>query len=157
MSTSSVANPAVIREATDSDVPRVIALLEASSLPTVGIAEGLCSLIVAEHDGEIVGVVGLEACCAQYALLRSTAVADSWRGRGLGRQLVQRAIAEAETRGVEALYLLTTTAETYFPSFGFTRASRDDVPAEIRATDEFTGACPVSATVMSLCLTQTNT
>jgi amino-acid N-acetyltransferase len=140
----------VIRHAVDGDLPRVMKLLAASSLPTVGIAEGLCSLLVAEHDGAIVGVVGLEACCDRYALLRSTAVADGWRGRGLGRQLVQRAIAEGEARGIEALYLLTTTAETYFPSFGFTRVSRDIVPEEIRATDEFTGACPASATVMSL-------
>lgn len=144
----------VIRPAVASDLPRVITLLEASSLPTVGINEGLCSLIVAEHAGEIVGVVGLEACCDRYALLRSTAVADAWRSRGLGRQLVHRAISDAEARGIDALYLLTTTAETYFPSFGFTRIGRDEVPAEIRATDEFTGACPASATVMSLSLAE---
>lgn len=157
MSSAPALNAAVIRPAVADDVPGVIALLEASSLPTVGIADGLCSLIVAEHERTIVGVVGLEACCDRYALLRSTAVTDSWRGRGLGRQLVQRAIAEAEARGIEALYLLTTTAESYFPSFGFSRVSRDDVPAEIRATDEFAGACPAWATVMSLCLTTTGT
>jgi len=146
----------VIRPANADDVPSVVELLEASLLPTVGIADGLCSLIVAEYDGAIVGVVGLEACCNRYALLRSTAVADAWRGRGVGRQLVHRAIGEAEARGIEALYLLTTTAETYFPSFGFAQVSREDVPAEIRATDEFTGACPASATVMSLCLTDSS-
>jgi amino-acid N-acetyltransferase len=141
-----------LRPAVDSDLPRVIALLEASSLPTVGIAEGLCSLIVAEQDDAIVGVVGLETCCDRYALLRSTAVAESWRGRGLGRQLVQRAISEAEVQGIEALFLLTTTAETYFPSFGFARIAREEVPAEVRASAEFSGACPASATVMSLSL-----
>lgn len=154
MTTTVDSTAPVIRSAVDSDVSRVMALLSASSLPTVGIAEGLCSLIVADHDDTIVGVVGLETCCDRYALLRSTAVADNWRGRGLGRQLVQRAIAEAEARGIEALYLLTTTAETYFPSFGFAPVSRDAVPAEIRATEEFTGACPASATAMSLCLTE---
>jgi amino-acid N-acetyltransferase len=146
-------NRPTIRAARPTDLARVTALLEASSLPTVGIDEGLCSLIVAEHDGAIVGVVGLEACCTRYALLRSTAVANEWRGRGLGRQLVQRAINEAESRGIHALYLLTTTAETYFPSFGFKRIERDVVPPEIRATEEFASACPASATVMSLCLT----
>ncbi len=30
-----------------------------------------------------------------------------------------RAIGDAEARGAKALYLLTTTAESYFPSFGF--------------------------------------
>ncbi|HEY4129432.1 MAG TPA: arsenic resistance N-acetyltransferase ArsN2 [Gemmatimonadaceae bacterium] len=144
-----------IRPAVDGDLRRVLALLEASALPTVGIAEGLCSLIVAEHDGAIVGVVGLEARSDRYALLRSTAVDEAWRGKGLGRRLVERAIAQALVRGVDALYLLTTTAETYFPSFGFTPVARDTVPEELRATEEFTGACPASATVMSLCLTET--
>jgi N-acetylglutamate synthase-like GNAT family acetyltransferase len=80
--------------------------------------------------------------------LRSVTVEPSWRSRGLGRALVTRAVAEAEVRGVDALYLLTTTAEHYFPAFGFTRTSREAVPADIRATAEFRVACPASATVM---------
>lgn len=46
------------------------------------------------------------------------------------------------------MYLLTTTAERYFPSLGFRVTPRDAVPDEIRATGEFKGACPASATVM---------
>jgi len=91
--------------------------------------------------------VGLEAC-GEYALLRSTAVSPDWRGRGVGRRLVERAVARAESQGIRALYLLTTTAESYFPSFGFQVTTRDTVPAEVQATDEFRGACPASATVM---------
>ena len=144
----------IIRAATDSDLASVTALLEASGLPTVGVAEALCGFIVAESGEDIVGVVGIEACCDRYALLRSTAVADSWRGRGLGRKLVERAIGEAEAKGIEALYLLTTTAETYFPSFGFSHVSRDNVPDEIKATEEFRSACPASAAVMTLCLSE---
>jgi amino-acid N-acetyltransferase len=59
-----------------------------------------------------------------------------------------RVIADAEARGIRALYLLTTTAERYFPSFGFRPITRDAVPAEVRATVEFQSACPASATVM---------
>jgi N-acetylglutamate synthase-like GNAT family acetyltransferase len=62
---------------------------------------------------------------------------------------VTRAIAEAEARGAKALYLLTTTADAYFPSFGFTVTTRDAVPEDIRDTAEFKGACPDSATVMT--------
>jgi amino-acid N-acetyltransferase len=67
----------------------------------------------------------------------------------VARQLVEQIIARAESRGTNALYLLTTTAERYFPSFGFEKTTRDAVPPEIQATDEFRGACPASATVMS--------
>lgn len=95
-------------------------------------------------------MVGLELCCEEYALLRSTAVAPDWRGTGLGRRLVTHVIAEAESRGIKALYLLTTTAERYFPSFGFVKTQRDAVPDEVKQSVEFREACPASATVMSL-------
>ena len=142
-----------LRAARETDLTNVTALLTSSSLPTVGVAEALSGFIVAESEGDIVGVVGLEMCCDRYALLRSTAVADAWRGRGLGRKLVERAVAEAEAKGLEALYLLTTTAESYFPSFGFSPTQRDQVPDAVRATEEFQSACPASATVMTLSLT----
>lgn len=148
---------ATIRRAQSSDLPAVERLLVASHLPTVGVAEALPGFLVAEHDGSLVGVVGVEDCCREYALLRSTAVAPEWRSRGLGRQLVERAIADAEGRGTKALYLLTTTAERYFPSFGFHTTTRDAVPQEVRATTEFRDTCPASATVMELELSPTRT
>lgn len=140
-----------IRAATPADLPAVEALLTASQLPTAGVAESLDAFLVAEASDGIVGVVGMETC-DEYGLLRSTAVATEWRGRGVARQLVERIIAAAERRGIHALYLLTTTAETYFPSFGFAVTSRDAVPGPIRSTEEFRSACPASATVMCLSL-----
>lgn len=139
-----------LRPATREDLVAVESLLTANSLPTEGVAQALEGFIVAESDKQLVGVVGIESCCNEYALLRSTAVDAEWRGRGLGRKLLERAIADAESRGIHALYLLTTTAEHYFPSFGFTRTTRDMVPKEVRASSEFTTACPASATVMIL-------
>ncbi len=139
---------ATVRPARPGDLPRVEALLATSDLPLDGVAETFDTFVVAEHDGALVGVAGLEVCC-DNALLRSVAVAGDWRSRGLGRQLVTRVIAEAEARGIRALYLLTTTAEHYFPSFGFATVARDAVPADVRATREFAGACPASATVMA--------
>jgi amino-acid N-acetyltransferase len=150
MATTTGAEPYTIRQATKDDLLRVIELLESSSLPTAGVAEALSGFLVAEREEGIIGSVGIESCGDRFALLRSTAVRDEWRGRGLGRQLVERAIAAAEANGVEALYLLTTTAERYFPSFGFERIDRADVPDAVRATEEFSSACPTTATVMAL-------
>ena len=95
-----------------------------------------------------VGVAGLELC-GDSALLRSVAVADGWRSRGVGRALVHRVIADAESRGLHALYLLTTTAEHYFPSFGFVPIERASAPAAIQQTGEFRGACPDSAVALA--------
>lgn len=140
--------PAVVRPATAGDLPRIERLLTASSLPLGGVKESLGDFVVAEAGQDIVGVAGLEICCDD-ALLRSVAVAPEWRSRGVGRQLVMRAIAGAEARGLRALYLLTTTAEQYFPSFGFRQVARDEVPHPVRQTEEFSSACPASATVMA--------
>jgi N-acetylglutamate synthase-like GNAT family acetyltransferase len=137
-----------VRPAAPTDFPAVERLLLASGLPLDGVRESLPSFVVAEAGDEIVGVAGLEVC-GEHALLRSVAVADTWRSRGVGRALVTRLIADAEARGIHALYLLTTTAEHYFPSFGFRAITRDAVPEEVRATAEFRSACPASATVMT--------
>lgn len=143
---------ATLRAATVADLPAIEQLLAASGLPTGGVAEAIGGFVVAEDAGDardIVGVVGLEACGDQYALLRSTAVAPEWRGTGLGRQLVEHAIARAQAAGLDAIYLLTTTAERYFPAFGFETIARESVPGAVRATGEFRGMCPATATVMS--------
>lgn len=144
-----------LRLASHMDAARVTSLLTSAGLPLDGVHEALPCFVVAEDAGEIIGVAGIEACgtSGEHALLRSVAVAPEWRKRGLGRTLVTRTIAEAEARGVKALYLLTTTAESYFPTFGFTTTTRDAVPEDVKATAEFQGACPASATVMVRALT----
>ncbi|MEK7403426.1 MAG: arsenic resistance N-acetyltransferase ArsN2, partial [Gemmatimonadota bacterium] len=140
-----------IRAASQGDLPAVERLLTASQLPLDGVRESFTDFIVAESNGDIVGAAGLEIC-RDDALLRSVAVHTDWRGKGVGRALVTRAIADAEARGINALYLLTTTAEHYFPTLGFSKVTRDDVPADVRATKEFTTACPDSAVAMKRAL-----
>ena len=62
--------------------------------------------------------------------------------------MVERYGDGASRPELDIFWTLTTTAESYFPSFGFQVTTRDTVPAEVQATDEFRGACPASATVM---------
>jgi amino-acid N-acetyltransferase len=144
---TAIAPGTTIRPAAPDDLPAVERLLADSSLPLDGVREAFGDFVVADTGEDIVGVAGLEVCC-DNALLRSVAVRADWRSHGLGRALVTRVISDAEARGIRALYLLTTTADRYFPSFGFHTIARDDVPADLRATAEFTSACPASATVM---------
>ena len=136
-----------VRPAAPDDFAAVERLLAASDLPLDGVPEALSGFVVAEVGGDVVGVAGLEVCC-DNALLRSVAVSSAWRSHGLGRALVTRVISDAEARGIRALYLLTTTAERYFPSFGFRQITREEVPTDVRATTEFHSACPASAVVM---------
>jgi amino-acid N-acetyltransferase len=136
-----------IRPAGEADLAGIEQLLTQNDLPLDGVREALGTFVVAEAEGDLVGVAGLEICCDD-ALLRSVAVTPEWRSRGVGRALVTRALSDAEARGIRALYLLTTTAERYFPSFGFKQIERDEVPEAVRATKEFMVACPASAAVM---------
>lgn len=150
---ASIPEALTIRPATPADLPRIEQLLVANALPTAGVADAVSGFLIAELNGLLAGVAGVEAR-GRTGLLRSVAVDSSWRDRGLGRRLVERTIAEATARRMTALYLLTTTAERYFPTFGFIPVTRDAVPASVRDTVEFNGACPASATVMMLNLSE---
>jgi amino-acid N-acetyltransferase len=136
-----------LRTASSADLESVFSLLDRSGLPTAGVADNFSQFLVAEADGRLVGVVGLELY-GESALLRSAAVEESWRGSSVGRVLVERALDLARERGIEDVYLLTTTAENYFPKFGFVCVCRDEVAQGIRSSVEFQTACPASATVM---------
>lgn len=146
------------RAATIDDATSVMRLLKDAHLPTAGVAEMFAQdasqFLLATAARDIVGVAGIEVCC-NNALLRSVAVREDWQRKGLGQALVKRAVCEAETRGIHALYLLTMTAEHYFPRLGFETISRDRVPREIAETLEFTSVCPASAIVMAKLLEAT--
>jgi amino-acid N-acetyltransferase len=136
-----------LRRAVRADQEAVAALLRDLELPTDGVADWLERFWVAEDQGRVVGVAGMERY-RDTGLLRSVAVAPDWRGTGLGRTLVDHVLEEGRTAGVRDVYLLTTTAEHYFPRLGFVCVDRDSVPQGLRASAEFTGACPASAVVM---------
>jgi amino-acid N-acetyltransferase len=128
-------------------LPSVLALLDRSKLPSAGVAEALPHFVIAENEGELVGVAGLEVY-GESALLRSVAVDESWRGSGVGGTLIERALSVTRERGINDVFLLTTTAEHYFPRFGFACVSRDSVSKAVQESAEFKGACPASAIVM---------
>lgn len=139
----------VIGPAAPADEADILRLVEACGLPPDGLSEHLGNALVARADGRIVACAALEIS-RDGALLRSVAVDETWRGSGLGQQMVRAALALARERGVSAVFLLTTTAEGFFPRFGFVRVPRAAVPESVRASVEFQSACPASAVVMSL-------
>ena len=137
----------VIRTATSGDLTAVRQLLAANSLPVDGVEENFPGFIVAEEKGAIVGAIGIERY-GPAALLRSAVVSRELRGTGLGSRLVEEILARASAQGIRDIYLLTTTADEYFPRFGFGRAARVNVPESVKVSREFQGACPDTAVVM---------
>lgn len=136
-----------IERATHEDAGALLALMERADLPTDGLSDHLDAALVARDGDRIVGSAAIEIY-ADGGLLRSVAVDADRRGTGLGARLTTAAIDEARRRKLAALYLLTTTAERFFPRFGFEPIARDQVPASVQGSIEFRGACPASAIVM---------
>jgi len=137
----------VFEAAAPTDTQAILALLVQAGLPTEGLLEHLPHAIVARKGGRLVGIAALEIY-ADGALLRSVAVEATARGSGLGHRLTERALKSADARQLSAVYLLTTTAERFFPRFGFEQITRADVPASVQESVEFKSACPASAIVM---------
>lgn len=134
-----------LRATRAADLPAVVELLEVCGLPTGDLAEAmLASFCVADEDGGVVGVMGLEVF-GTCALLRSLAVNPDQRGRGCAAQLVDWCEAEARRRGVETAYLLTTTAAAYFRRRGYTDVPREAVPTTVAGHAQFRSLCPASA------------
>jgi amino-acid N-acetyltransferase len=125
-----------------------VQLLAAAQLPTEDLTTAHCEhFFFAGSATEPTGLVGLELF-GNVALLRSLVVAPDKRGTGEGAALLRHAEDHARARGVETLYLLTTTAESFFSKHGYQRAPRDSAPSAIRATREFSGICPASSAFM---------
>lgn len=136
-----------IERARLTDAPAIHALLRRSELPQDGIDAHLATALVVRDGVTIVGCAALEVYGAQ-ALLRSVAVDARAQGQGWGQQLTQAALDLARTTRVREVYLLTETARTFFPRFGFRPIERAAVPVAVQQSVEFTHACPASALVM---------
>ena len=124
------------------------ALLHAQGLPVSDITdEHLGHFFYSGSDGSPTGLVGIEIYGAD-ALLRSLVVADTARTQGLGSSLVEHAEGYAASRQVSAMYLLTTTAESFFRRRGYRCIDRAEAPPAIQSTREFARLCPASAAFM---------
>ena len=133
-----------------ADLPAMQAFLQAMSLPTAGLhAAPRSGYLLVKDAGVLIGLAGLEVH-GTVGLLRSVAVDPRHRSRGLAAQLVTQAIGYARQVHLTDLYLLTTTAQSYFPRFGFVAVPRSAAPAALHASEELQGACPASAILMHL-------
>ena len=86
-------------------------------------------LLVAEDAGTVVGVLqvtyipGLTYQGGERAQIEGVRVAASHRGRGVGREMIERAIERARTRGCRLVQLTTDKrrpdAHRFYESLGF--------------------------------------
>lgn len=131
------------------DLPEILSLLDRAKLPRAGVQEHLSDFVVAREGRRIVGCAALERY-GSNALLRSVVVDVTMRGLGLGQQLTRALLDRAGRFKLARVYLLTETAQQFFPRFGFRTIQRDAVDAAVRQSVEFTTACPAGAVAMAL-------
>lgn len=135
--------------APESPSEELLSLLAQCALPIADISPtSPPQFFGVRSGGALVAVVGLEIHCT-FGLLRSLAVLPSFRERGFARSLVSFAESFAVSRGVDTLFLLTTTAERFFLALGYQPAARSAAPEVIQATAQFAGLCPTSSAFLS--------
>jgi amino-acid N-acetyltransferase len=126
-----------------------VALLAAEGLPVMDLTDAhLEHFFYTGPDGSPTALVGLEMYAAD-ALLRSLVVVPHARTQGLGSAIVRHAEDYAAARHVQAIYLLTTTAESFFERQGYRRVDRTQAPPSIQSTREFASLCPASSAFMT--------
>lgn len=103
--------------------------------------------IAESPNHELVAVIGLEFE-EKIGLLRSLAVNSTSRGLGTEKLLVKTVEDYARSQSICELFLLTTTANIFFQNAGYTVFPKENVPAFIRQTTEFSFICPESSICM---------
>jgi len=140
-----------------SSLEELTELLALCDLPTAEISLSQPFQFFGIRVGGALGAaVGLELY-PPVGLLRSLAVRPALRKHGFANALVAHAESFAAARGVERLFLLTTTAGDFFAKRGYAPTSRIEAPPVIQATSEFAGLCPSSSAFLSRTLGPVNT
>jgi amino-acid N-acetyltransferase len=127
----------MIRPATIDDVPAMQGVINSHAelgkmlfKSLAQLYENLRDFAVYELDGEVVACVGLAILWADLAEVRSLAVEESARGRGIGTRLVEWCIVEAERLQIRKLMSLTYE-ERFFRRLGFEVVDKETLPIKV--------------------------
>ena len=80
--------------------------------------------------GELVGVVGLHPVAEDLAEIRSLAVLENLKGKGVGRKLVEACLADAKSLGLTRVFALTYQTG-FFKKMGFEAVEKMTLPQKI--------------------------
>lgn len=130
-------NDLSIRPATIADVPRIQEIINSHAelgkmlfKSYAQLYEDLRDFGVYVADGRVVGCVALTIIWADLAEVRSLAVDDAFRGRGIGRALVEWSVEEARRLGIARLMALTYE-QAFFSKLGFRVVPKETLPLKV--------------------------
>ncbi len=145
-------NERIIFEAADgSDSAAVLQILCEAGLPSDGVIEHLGDFTLTRDKlARLIGVAGVEHY-GKIGLLRSVAVVAEWQKSGVGSQIVAEVLQKAQTKGIEEIILLTTTAKGFFARrFNFSETVRGNYDEILYNSAEWSLPRCSSAVVMQL-------
>ena len=126
-----------IREAKISDVKTIHALISSYAerdrmlfCPMSDIYEKLQTFNVAVIDGNVVGCCALEIIWSNLAEIKSLAVDQTKKEKGIGRMLVTAAIEQAVRLGVPKVFALTLEPD-FFEKLGFEIVEKETLPMKV--------------------------
>ena len=127
----------MIRPATIHDVPRISDVINSHAelgkmlfKSYADLYENLRDFAVYELDGQVVGCTALAIIWADLAEVRSLAVDDRFRGRGIGSELVKWCVAEARRLQIRKLMSLTYE-QRFFEKLGFEVVQKESLPLKV--------------------------
>jgi amino-acid N-acetyltransferase len=94
------------------------------------IYENLQTFTVAEADGNVVGCCALEIIWSDLAEIKSLAVDETNKEKGIGRMLVTAAIEQASLLGVPRIFALTLEPD-FFEKLGFEVVKKETLPMKV--------------------------
>lgn len=126
-----------VRAAKTSDVKGIRKLIDLYapqrrilSKETVTLFESVQEFIVAVDGDEVVGCGALHVLWEDVAEVRTVAVSEELRGKGVGHQILEKLIERARVVGVKRLFCLTFETE-FFGRHGFTEIQGAPVEPEV--------------------------
>ncbi|HCO96031.1 MAG TPA: N-acetyltransferase [Phycisphaerales bacterium] len=94
------------------------------------IYENLQTFIVAELDCKIVGCCALEVIWSDLAEIKSLAIDEAYKGKGIGKELVAAAVEQAVKLGVPKVFALTLEP-AFFEKLGFAIVEKEALPMKV--------------------------
>ena len=83
-----------------------------------------------QDQEKLVGVCAFHICWDNLAEIRSLAVAEGYQGKGVGQQLVDKALTEADSYGITKVFTLTYQPE-FFRKLGFKDIDKAELPHKV--------------------------
>jgi amino-acid N-acetyltransferase len=128
----------MLRSATIHDIPAMQAVINSHAELGKMLFKSLAQLyesvrdfaVSQSDDGKIIGCCALTIIWADLAEVRSLAVDSRYQGRGIGRALVEWAVAEARRLGIRKLMSLTYE-QRFFEKLGFEVVPKESLPLKV--------------------------